>query len=1449
MTISLSLSPAQRKRLGWLIAGLLVAAGVLGALWRPQLLRAALPFSTPDPVTAAWEKARAAGSYHFTADVLQKSIPVATLTNVGRTSRSDAFHMVGQNDLRQQKLEVTLWNGGGTVLNAESGVSLRTEGGKSFTRRGNEAWQETENVMGAFAPQGDLLGYLAAIRNVSSGVAETRNGISFTRYTFELDGPAFANYMHAQLTTAMRAKGELPPGVNLEPPAYYRDMTGNGELWVGANGLPLRHIVNLRFPEQNDERVEGSMTVNFTKYGVEQANLLTLLRTGQWQGAWLVLPGRLPDLTGVWLGLACSVAALLVVRYRRARVVQTAIVTAVIVSQIVGPLLSATTQSRFFDSQRAKAAAQEEKQAAVAEEREIQRAMQRGPEFNPHQNPLETRDTRHETGDLIQASSRHASVATLQAAPAAQVTDPGTDTDRDGLTDFTEVRIDTSEIISDTDDDGVSDNLEVNGFAMGGQTWYTDPNNQDSNRDSLADVLEWGIDGATGLPQATPRNTDGDGLPDLFDLDNDNDGVPDRLDGAPFVKGAATYSDATPLQLTINNLTANKPTFVDFQLRPQDPKNLWFAYNVLDWPQDNDGQVRDIDDATYADAATAQGRAADGNEANGDMRVVPMLEIRIPANSANLPSQAELTPFNISVSNFTPDGATKVAYVPLTVVTDNQTGERVAFSGQMRYNPTGTWATPHSVRLAWVVQALNDVPCDPKAADAAAQGCQSDGYIYNYPSVIHTYYDNWTLTGLSVREDSGVSTAIVYEDPAVDTDKKENTAIWALSLVLDHHFLLARDDNTNGVRDLRLADFPTRFDRDNSPSDAQRFSIPNIMQVVSNNYAFGDDAAASTTMTETTKILDNVFKPVVTADNSIKPLLLFAQETTMRSVGLDQVGAGENYATQSGPNITLDLAPTAQSALPLSVEASVKWMAYCGANGASVTWRPCTADEYASEIEGRYAALPPGPGEDANDVAGRMMLTLSYYFSLSAGYSMPVQEGTTIISSRYSVEGENDTAARVRTALNSLLPVPQLGFQTYARLIRAAGVKSQATGKIYIDFGEFTKRLGRSYRDIKLELQATFDEGVPLKNIKLNIVNTFQILNARLAALGIAGGALMVILTVLSVVPGINTTTRTALGALAAVIMLVTTVVLPALSAVYNYKWQLEVMKVDGSKKPTFSKMMTSWQYSTWQVKLTAGVGLALGLSLIWGFFIYGAVTSGYTPGSPQLNKAFADAVASSLVAILLIALSNANIAGAIIVGIISVIDLILNTTCEAGVKELRIKGTFYGNACFSLSTTVTKVISYFLYNYDLMINTDRTDLVVIGAPDVTLADPSKGFVPANPLTINMPVTTTVVHKDPDPNIGIMINSYLWLYSADNLRSSTFKHGLSQSGAAPPSGGSQPDDECLAECGRRPQICCHPHVQRHCQHQSGPAHRSAIGPRDQPAAALQPDHQLRHSGL
>src|SRR5262249_4428174 len=147
----------------------------------------------------------------------------------------------------------------------------------------------------------------------------------------------------------------------------------------------------------------------------------------------------------------------------------------------------------------------------------------------------------------------------------------------------------------------------------------------------------------------------------------------------------------------------------------------------------------------------------------------------------------------------------------------------------MRYLPSGNWASPHQVRLAWVVQALNDVPCD-KTTDTSAD-CQADGYRNNVPQMIQSYYSDWSLAGLTVREDHGASMATIYEDPAVENNLKNDDAIWALSYVLDHHFALGRDDNGDGRRDVTIDDLATRFDRDNNPSEAQRFAVPNILQV------------------------------------------------------------------------------------------------------------------------------------------------------------------------------------------------------------------------------------------------------------------------------------------------------------------------------------------------------------------------------------------------------------------------------------------------------------------------------------------------------------------------------------------------------------------------------------------------------------------------------------------
>jgi hypothetical protein len=51
-----------------------------------------------DVLQAAWEKARQAGAYHFSADILQTMTPLPQVTNVGRQSRQDALRMEGQTD-------------------------------------------------------------------------------------------------------------------------------------------------------------------------------------------------------------------------------------------------------------------------------------------------------------------------------------------------------------------------------------------------------------------------------------------------------------------------------------------------------------------------------------------------------------------------------------------------------------------------------------------------------------------------------------------------------------------------------------------------------------------------------------------------------------------------------------------------------------------------------------------------------------------------------------------------------------------------------------------------------------------------------------------------------------------------------------------------------------------------------------------------------------------------------------------------------------------------------------------------------------------------------------------------------------------------------------------------------------------------------------------------------
>ena len=162
---------------------------------------------------------------------LCRYLPISDVVANNRPSISKATPIF-QSRLSQ----LALWSEGGSVVDHSSATQIKVERNKAYSRRGVQAWQEIPDFTGAFAPDGDFLAYLSAARNIVKQGSESRASIEFTRYTFELDGLRFATFVRSQLEKRMASQGKLPAGMQIELPAQYRDMVGQGELWVRSDG-------------------------------------------------------------------------------------------------------------------------------------------------------------------------------------------------------------------------------------------------------------------------------------------------------------------------------------------------------------------------------------------------------------------------------------------------------------------------------------------------------------------------------------------------------------------------------------------------------------------------------------------------------------------------------------------------------------------------------------------------------------------------------------------------------------------------------------------------------------------------------------------------------------------------------------------------------------------------------------------------------------------------------------------------------------------------------------------------------------------------------------------------------------------------------------------------------------------------------------------------------------
>ena len=230
-----------------------------------------------------------------------------------------------------------------------------------------------------------------------------------------------------------------------------------------------------------------------------------------------------------------------------------------------------------------------------------------------------------------------------------------TDTDGDEIPDSVERVIGTDPENPDSDFDLLGDMEEVSN--------NTDPKAPDSNDDGIVDAHEV-RDGVTDL--------DGDGVPNPWDGDNDGDGLGDSQDLCPF--STTTTESSFHFDLTIGK----NPTVVYFQVRTQEPDHMRLTRGAWDWPYDNKGMMRDLDNS------------------KADVTLVPILELR----GGNMPDSADVAEFGIATTS-------NRAY--LSMMPMMEYGDVVALQGQMYYPAASSSRTLSlDAEMVWRVSGRSD---------------------------------------------------------------------------------------------------------------------------------------------------------------------------------------------------------------------------------------------------------------------------------------------------------------------------------------------------------------------------------------------------------------------------------------------------------------------------------------------------------------------------------------------------------------------------------------------------------------------------------------------------------------------------------------------------------------------------------------------------------------------
>ncbi|MGD2146797.1 MAG: thrombospondin type 3 repeat-containing protein, partial [Anaerolineae bacterium] len=870
----------------------------------------------------ALERAQEAGTFRVDID-LQQTITLLNASPLGAPSEYARFRIEGTVGGRERARF--------SILPAAASFALATQDPQevlivdsTIYRRVDGLWVETESAPSVVALDGDGLSLLSAARDLqmlepADDVPADFRGVRFTLHPEDV----------AQFVLVKQDRLD-PEGVmlaRLAAPA----ISGSGELWMDGAGLPARMSLNLSWVKEGRDpyRVHAAATTHYWDFGQRFPPERFDPAASPETGAPVAAIGRSGELPRLWAVASAGLLGLLWLLARAASGSRRAAVavTLTLILALLAPSVAPAAHAAGLGESPAKERETEKSPPPAGSEviRMLEQTRVLAAEHRIKDPPGQ--------GNLLPENS---------------------DEDGDGLPNGYEIRLGTNPLSKDSDYDGLSDYDEVRGmpWEYGGETRRieTNPLDPDSNHDGLRDGDEY-AGGTCGSSYEWGC---------AWDDDNDNDDVPDGLDLSPFSRsGALANSTSEPgPNLTFETLDQNPselfqvpyPFYVEIQVRPVEEETLRFAYKHLYWPLDHEGPIQRPNPTEWAawPAGSVAAQASGYLPSGGRLTLAPLLQATLRAR--DLPSESAMAHYGIGASphrdeegNHVVENGEALYDMAIPLVPVERGGQVFAFQAKMLHDEGRSndllrhW---RDLRLKWAVTGDVEMP----GVDPGPSG-EYGLAVYDAP---------YRLTGLQVSRQGGASTLLAAALPPSEAgslapppwaQRYDDGPIALLRAGMEAQFL------TGG---LDLADIVDRFDTPNSATDEERWGIPQTREYRvehDTNYDHLDEAVATTTMTTTRQLLDEVFAD----DKDLEPTLILASEQRTSTVNLD------DDPTSDYSDITINTCIK-----PLIISRSLQLQTYrwvphtvvSAADGWPIgDWEPLTLDEILQKVEDEYAAV------------------------------------------------------------------------------------------------------------------------------------------------------------------------------------------------------------------------------------------------------------------------------------------------------------------------------------------------------------------------------------------------------------------------------------------------------------------------------------------------------------